>query len=200
VTGTNVEEEFWGRTILGRVVLGLEGPEEGLLSSEDLDGRGGVLGEVEEGTSVGDETSSDELSDEGGKVGGDGGHAVAEILVELGTVLSDGDDLVGEEVDVDEVRLGDLSSHGNSGGGLEGLLELLGEDGGEVGRAVVGAESCSVRLSVSTRGDGGGQLTHGLDDLGVGDVLRNDLGHFGEVPSVPFLEQGQVSPGSMSER
>ena len=36
------------------------------------------------------------------------------------------------------------------------------------------------------------RLTHGLDDLGVGDVLGDDLGHFGKVPPIPLLDSHRV--------
>jgi len=134
-------------TVLGGIVLGLEGSEESLLSSEDLDGGSGVFGEVEEGSSVGDESSSDELSNEGGEVGSDGGHSVSEVLVELSSVLGDGDDLVAEGVDVRHIGIGDLGSHRELGGGLEGSLEILGEDGLEGGGGAVGSESCEVGKS-----------------------------------------------------
>ena len=37
-------------TVLGGIVLGLEGTEESLFGTEDLDGGGGVLGQVHKGT------------------------------------------------------------------------------------------------------------------------------------------------------
>ena len=35
-------------------------------------------------------------------------------------------------------------------------------------------------------------LTHSLNDLGVGEVVDNDLAHLGEMPSVPFLDPHRV--------
>lgn len=147
----------------------LESTEESLLGTEDLNGRSRVFRERHEGSGVGDQTSTNEFSDEGGQVGSDRGHAVAEVFVEFGAVLSDRDDLVTEEVDVVEILFRDLSSHRDGGGRLERLFELFGEDVGEVGSVVVRAES------------------HRFDDLGVGYVFGNNLAHLGEVPSVPFL-------------
>jgi hypothetical protein len=129
------------QAVLGRVMLRFEGTEERLLGTEDLDSRRGLLGEGDEGTSVGDEAGADEFTNKSGEVRRDGSHTVAEVLVELGTVLGDGDDLVGEEVDVVQVGVGDFGTHRDGGGGLEGLLKLLGEDVGEVGGVVVGAET-----------------------------------------------------------
>lgn len=83
-------------TVLGGSVLGLEGTEEGLLGSEDLDGGGWVLGEVDQAAGMGDETGSNKLTNEDGEVGGDGVHAVLQVLKELLTVLVHLDDLVAE--------------------------------------------------------------------------------------------------------
>lgn len=44
--GTADEGRVVDETVLGGVALGLESAEEGLLSTEDLDRRGGVLGQV----------------------------------------------------------------------------------------------------------------------------------------------------------
>lgn len=129
------------QTVLGRVVLGFERSEEGLLGSEDLDGGRGVLGKVKKGSGVGDESGSDELSNEGGEVGRDGGHSVAQVLVKLGSVLGDGDDLVAKRVDVRHVGVGNLGSHRKLGSGLEGGLKVLGEDGLERGGRAVGSET-----------------------------------------------------------
>ena len=35
-------------------------------------------------------------------------------------------------------------------------------------------------------------LTHGLDDLGIGEVVNDNLAHLGEMPSVPFLDPHRV--------
>jgi hypothetical protein len=35
--------------------------------------------------------------------------------------------------------------------------------------------------------------THCLDAFGVGDVVNDDFGHFGEMPTVPFLPKGKMS-------
>lgn len=63
-------------TVLGSVLLGLQRSEESFFSSEDLNCRGGVLGQVEEGTSVGDEAGADELTEENSQVGSNRGHSV----------------------------------------------------------------------------------------------------------------------------
>lgn len=165
-----VEDE----TVLGGVVLGLEGAEEGLLRTEDLDGGGRALGQVHEGTGVGDEPGADELADHGREVGGDGEHAVLEVFVELSAVLADGDDLLSEGIDVIEVVLGDLSAHGDLGGSLDLGTEFLGEDDGKVA------------------GGSGGAETEMLDNTGESSVVDDDLGELGEVPAVPFLEAHTV--------
>src|SRR5690606_19053281 len=71
--------------------------------------------------------------------------------------------------DADEVFLGDVGSHADLGGGLDGRLQLLGQDLGQVGVGDVGAHA-------------GGE-----DDAGVGDVVVDGLGQLGKVPAVPLL-------------
>ena len=139
--GLSDERGVEDETVLGRVVLRLERAEEGLLGTEDLDRRRGVLGKVEEGPRVGDETGADELADECRQVRRDGRHAVLEVLVQLRAVLRDRDDLVREEQDVHQVRVRDFGSHRDGRSRLKRLLELFGEDCRKVGRAVVSAES-----------------------------------------------------------
>jgi len=107
-----VEDE----TVFRSVVLGLESTEESLLGTEDLNSRRRVFSERHEGTGMGDQTGTDEFSNEGGKIGCDSGHSVSEVLVQFGTVLSDRDDLVTEEVDVVEILFGDFSSHRDTSG------------------------------------------------------------------------------------
>lgn len=121
-------------TVLGGVTTGLEGTEESLLSTEDLDGGGGVLGEVDQASSVGDQTGSDDVSDERGKVGGDVAHLVVEVVVELLAVLVEVDDLEREAADVEHVEVRDVSSHGALGSlnDLLGLV-LISEELGELG-------------------------------------------------------------------
>lgn len=36
-----------------------------------------------------------------------------------------------------------------------------------------------------------GILTHGLDHFGVSEVVNDDLGHFWEMPPIPFLKEGE---------
>jgi len=116
------------QTVLGRVVLGLERPEQRLLRSEDLHRRGRVLGEVHQATGVADESRTDELADQRRQVGRDGLHSVAQVVGQLRSVLGDGNNLVAERVDVAHVGVGDLGTHRQLGGGLDGRLEVFGED------------------------------------------------------------------------
>lgn len=137
-------------TVLGGIVLGLERTEEGLLRAEDLNSRSRVLGQVHQATSMGDESGTDQLADQSGEVGGDGLHPTPEVLGQLGAVLGDGDDLVAERVDVSHVGVGDLGTHGQLGGGLDGGFELLGEDQLERGGSGVGSEAW-IRVSTVSK-------------------------------------------------
>ena len=98
-TATYVVDE----TVLGRIVLGLQSTEEGLLGTEDLDGTCWVFREREQAACVADEPRADELADERGEVRRDRVHAVAQVFGELGAVCGDRDHLVAERVDVRDV-------------------------------------------------------------------------------------------------
>lgn len=63
-------------TIFGCVVLRLERSEKGLFGTEDLDGRGRVLGQVHQASGVTDESSTNKLTNEGSEIRGDGLHSV----------------------------------------------------------------------------------------------------------------------------
>ena len=67
-------------TVFRRVVLGLERSEQGLLGTQDLDSRGGVLGEVHQASGVADQSSTDKLTNERGEVGRDSLHSVSEVV------------------------------------------------------------------------------------------------------------------------
>ncbi|KAL1836320.1 hypothetical protein VTK73DRAFT_5092 [Phialemonium thermophilum] len=153
--------------VLGGGVLGLEGAEQGLLGAQDLDGAAGVLGQVHQRAGVGDQAGADQVADQLGQVGGDGLHAVLQVAGQVVAVLGVLDDLLGEQLDVLEVLVGDLGAHADVGGGLDGGLDGLLQEG-EVGGGGVGAHA------------------HGQDDLGVQQVAREDLGQLGEVPAVPL--------------
>ena len=95
-------------TVLGRGVLGLERTEERLLGTEDLHGRGRVLGERHQAAGVCDETSTDQLADQHRQVGRDGVHAVLEVLEQLRAIGVHLDNLVAESRNVVQVILADL--------------------------------------------------------------------------------------------
>eukprot|EP00760_Papus_ankaliazontas_P032066 PhM_4_TR5606/c0_g1_i2/m.58742 len=155
--------------VLGRRLLVLERAEEGLLGAEDLHRRGRVLGERQEAAGLLDQARADVLADHRRQVGGDGLHAVAEVGRELLAVLVRRHDLVAQTCDVVDVLVRDLRTHRHNRGLADTRGDLLADDAGEVrlGGLVAGA--------------------HGEDDLGVLDVVAEDLAELGEVPAVPFL-------------
>src|SRR5438309_224087 len=112
-------------TVLGGRVLGLECTEERLLSTEDLNGRTRVLGEADKRAGVRDETSTNKGTDELGHVGGDSLHAVLKVLGKLFPVLGVADDLLGKQLDVLKVLVGDLSAHADIGSSLDGSLNFV---------------------------------------------------------------------------
>jgi hypothetical protein len=156
-------------TVLGGIVLGLERTEQRLLGTEDLDGGTGALGQVHEGTSVSDETGTDELTNKRSQVGCESLHTRRQVCAEVLTVLGKVDNLLGESAGSLQILLRDLSTHGNLSSGLDGSLNLLGQDARQIGVLGVCAEA------------------HLEDDLGVGKVVVQDLGKLGEVPAVPLL-------------
>jgi hypothetical protein len=173
-------------TVFRRVVLGLERSEQGLLGTQDLDSRGGVLGEVHQASGVADQSSTDKLTNERGEVGRDSLHSVSEVVGQLSSVLGDRDDLITKGVDVSHIGVGDLGTHGQLGSRLDSGLEVLRKDELERGGRSVGSETWEWLIFVARDPRRG--LTHRLDNLGVGKIVDDDLAHLGEVPSVPFLK------------
>lgn len=69
------------QTVLGGVALGLQGTEKSLLSTKNLNGRGGILGKVGQATGVGDQTGSNDFTDQGSEVRGNNAHLGDEVRV-----------------------------------------------------------------------------------------------------------------------
>ena len=80
-------------TEFGSVGLGLQGTEESLLGTQDLESTGGVLGQVGERASLLDQTRSHDLANQSRQVGGDGAHLVGQVAEEGAAVLGQLDDL-----------------------------------------------------------------------------------------------------------
>ena len=163
------------QTVLGGVALGLQGTEESLLGTEDLDGGGGVLGQVGQATGVGDKTGSDDLTDESSQVRGHNAHLGDQVGVERLAVLSELDNTLGEGDDVLHIRVGDLLTHADLGGindVLRNALIVLNE-GGNVVEAFIG----KALLVLDEQGE-----------LGVTLVVGDNLDELGEVPGVPFAD------------
>lgn len=168
---------------LGGVSLGLESSEESLLGSENLDGRGGVLGEVGKRSSVRDEPGSNGLSEEGGKVGRDEVHLLDEVGLESLPVVGEVDDSVGEVGDVDEIDGSDVGSHGSSGS----VEDVLGPN-------LIVVEDLLHLLKV-----GLGETRLVSDELSHSSVLvivGDESDKLGVVPSVP--ERGRRRGGKVS--
>jgi hypothetical protein len=172
-TGTANERRVVQQTILGGVTLGLQSTEKSLLSTENLDGGGRVLGQVGQATSVRDQTSTDDLTNQRSQVGGDNAHLGDQVLVKLLAVLSKADNTLGKGNDVLHVGFTDLLAHTVLGGiddALGNILVILHESGNVVQVIII-------------------QVLLVLDeecDLGVTLVVRDNLVQFGEVPRVPL--------------
>jgi len=160
-------------TILGSVTLGLQGTEESLLGTENLDRGGGVLGQIGQATSVGNQTGTDHLSNKSSKVGSDNAHLGYQVLVERLAVLGQADNAAGESSDVLHVGFGDLLTHavlGSINDVLSNTLVIL-DEGGQIMQFLIVQ---------------GLLVLHEKGNLGVALVFRDDLVQLGEVPRVPF--------------
>jgi hypothetical protein len=110
-------------------VFGLERPEKRLLGTENLDGGARGFGKVHDGARVGDQACADEFTNESCEVGCEGLHAGGEVVGEVGAVLCQVDDLLGQGRSGFEIFVRDFCAHGDFGSGLDGGLDFLGEDG-----------------------------------------------------------------------
>lgn len=71
------------QTIFRCVRLGLECSEKSLLSTENLNGRGRILGEVDQGTGMGYQLGTNTLTNKAGEVGSDCLHLILKISLNL---------------------------------------------------------------------------------------------------------------------
>ena len=69
-----------------------------------------MLGEGEQRACMCDQARTDELADHDREVGGNGIHAVLEVVVELGAVLADGDNLLCKMANVQKIEIADLNA------------------------------------------------------------------------------------------
>mmetsp|Transcript_12113 Transcript_12113/g.26039 ORF Transcript_12113/g.26039 Transcript_12113/m.26039 type:complete len:379 (-) Transcript_12113:661-1797(-) len=158
--------------VLGCLVLGLECPEQGLLSSQDLHRGGGVLGQVGEAARVGDEAGAHHLPNQGRQVGRHRVHLVEQVGVEAVAVLSQRDDALGKALNVDEVDGGDVLAHRRLGC-LHHLLGLglIPDDLSQLWQLLL----CQGGLVLDQQGD-----------ACILVVVVDDLDELGEVPAVPL--------------
>jgi hypothetical protein len=78
---------------------------------------------------VGDQPCADELTNESCEVGCEGLHTRGEVVGEIGAVLCQIDNLFSKGRSGFEIFVRDFCAHGDFGGGLDGGLDFLGEDG-----------------------------------------------------------------------
>ena len=116
-----------------------------------------------------DEACADKLADERSKIRCDRRHPVAQVRVQLRTVLTDRDHLVAQTPDMLHVRLADLRTHRDLCSSLERFFKLLGKNLGQITRRRVRAEA------------------HSTNHLGVGNIVRDNFAHLREVPAIPLL-------------
>lgn len=91
------------QTVFWCVVLRLQGPKQRLLGTQDLHRTRRVFGQTEQTASVTDQSSTDEVSNQGGQIWCYCCHSISKVLGELCPVSGDRDDLVTEGVDVVDI-------------------------------------------------------------------------------------------------
>src|SRR5690606_24774953 len=114
VLGTSLTNEgrVVNKTVLGGVTLSLQGSEQSLLGTENLDSGGRVLGKVGQRTGVGNKSGTNDLTDKLGKVGSNVMHLFAQVVVESLAVFGDLDNTLSKGSDVGHVSLRDILAHG----------------------------------------------------------------------------------------
>lgn len=122
-------------------MLGLQGTEEGLLSTENLDGRTRRLGEVHERSGVGDEARTNKLANKSCQVRSEGLHTVGQVAAKVLTVLGEVNNLLGKSRSRLQIFFCDLSTHRDLCSRLDSRLNLLGQDLREVGLTRIGSET-----------------------------------------------------------
>jgi hypothetical protein len=172
------------QTVLGGVALSLQGTEQSLLGTENLNGRGGILGKVGQATGVGDQTGSNDFANQGSEVRSNDAHLGDEVGVERLAVVGELVNTLGERDDILHVGLGNLLTHAVLGGinhALGNTLIILNE-GGEVVQALVSK---------------GLLILDEESDLGIALVVGDNLDELGEVPRVPFANSHGESVDSL---
>lgn len=185
-TGATNERGVVQQTVLGGVTLGLQGTEKSLLGTENLDSGGGVLGQVGQATSVGDQTGTNDLSDQSSQVRSNNAHLGNQVLVQRLAVLGKADNALGESSDVLHVGFRDILTHAVLGGVndvLGNTLVILNESGNVVEALV--AEGLLVLDEQS--------------NLGVTLVVADNLDQLGEVPRVPLTDTHSKSVDGLVE-
>jgi hypothetical protein len=76
-------DKVYTYTVLGSIVLGLQGAEKRLLSTKNLDGGTGRLGEVHERSSVCNEARTDKLANKGSQVRRKCLHTCGEVVAKV---------------------------------------------------------------------------------------------------------------------
>lgn len=125
--------------------------------------------QVNQRTSVGDQTSSNSFANQYSQVWSDCHHAGLQVVVQMRSVFVNRQDFVAQLTDVQDILLGDFCSHGDFGCFLDLLLEVWWQNVGQVRVVEV--------------------FTHAnkFDGLDEGDVVGDNLSQFGEMPSEPEI-------------
>mmetsp|Transcript_25982 Transcript_25982/g.25706 ORF Transcript_25982/g.25706 Transcript_25982/m.25706 type:complete len:224 (-) Transcript_25982:40-711(-) len=111
-------------TVLRSILLSLQSAEQCLLSTQDLYSRRGMLSQSHQRASMGDQSSADKLTDHVGEVRGDGLHTMMEIIRQSCAVLGQLQDTISQLLDVAQILLCDLDTHGDLSGGLGDQTEV----------------------------------------------------------------------------
>lgn len=139
--------------------------------TQNLDGRSGMLGQIDERSGMGNQTGANRFADQHRQIGSHREHPGLQIVGQMCAILVDGENFVAEVLNVGDVLLGNLRAHRDLGGLLHLLLHLLGQHIGQIGG----------RHSVTR--------SHQFDRLDERNVIGDQLSQFGEMPAVPRMRE-----------
>lgn len=151
----------------------LQGAEESLLCSEDLNGGSRVFGKSSERARVGDEFGGDGFTDETGEVGGYDFHTALEVALDLSSELEHAQCLLAKVLQALDVEVADLLTHRVVGGFDHTFCNL--------------AVANDLFNLLSSNGSGG-SVSDEADKTHEELIVTDNSAELGEMPRVPFLD------------
>tara|TARA_B110000285_G_C14926903_1_gene515440 strand:+ start:93 stop:647 length:555 start_codon:yes stop_codon:yes gene_type:complete len=113
LTSSSDERGVENQTILWSLSLGLQSSEKGFFSTEDLDSRRWIFGQVSESTGVRDKLGTNDVTNQSRKIRGNSVHSVFKILSESLSEINQFDASLCKFFDLKAILLGHILSHRN---------------------------------------------------------------------------------------